>query len=138
MSVHTPTPAIAMPMNTRASSPQGDVPAASSSFAPSQAPIAIGTATVTPTWPRIAAFERAPPGERGAAKARASLPEVGAHCRAKVLKRRVCTQPEGLGPCAHVPAVVDDRGLLGQHAGVLEDRRIEMRSVLVAIDQVRT
>src|SRR5438552_13239575 len=57
-----------MPRKTSPSSPQGAVPADSSSFCPSQAPTAIGTATMNPTWPRIAAFERAPPGVGGAAK----------------------------------------------------------------------
>ena len=62
ISAQTPRPAMAIPTKISPSSPIGLVPAASSTFRPSQAPTAIGTAMVIPTWPRIAAFERAPPG----------------------------------------------------------------------------
>src|SRR3989441_11612125 len=76
----TPPPAMAIPTKIRPSSPIGEVPAASSSFRPNQAPATFGTAMVRPTWPRTAAFERAPPGGRGAAKANAVYrnPALGA------------------------------------------------------------
>src|SRR5213593_4985771 len=103
-----------IPMKIRTSSPIGEVPAARSICRPSQAPMAIGTAIMNPTWPRIAAFERAPPGGRGAAKAKAVYrnPPLGA--------RRL--EP---------PLVSEVEGRAGGHRHHEDQRRDEQRLTVV-------
>src|SRR2546428_2836881 len=118
-----------MPRKTSPSSPQGAVPADSSSFCPSQAPIAIGTAIMNPTWPRIAAFERAPPGGRGAAKAtRILLGKL--ERREQVREAAVRAQADRARPRARVRAVVDDHGRGWVGPRVREDRPVTQSGLL--------
>lgn len=102
MSIATAPPATAIPTKIRPSSPHGEVPAASSSLRPSQAPSAMGTAMVSPTWPRIAALERAPPGVRGEAKTAAVYRTQLAFAAALLHRLAAVARPKDLRPAGEV------------------------------------